>query len=231
MLLDYAVTYPNAVIHYNASDMVLHLDPEAAYLTMPEERSCYVGIFYLSRWPSLRPVKTTLKRNGPIHTEWKTIHNVVSSAAEAEAFEAFNIGKTAIDMRPYLITLDRKQPFTPLKTENPTTEVFVNSGMKPKRSNTWDMKWHWLRDKELLEQLILYWDRGTNNDTDYLTKHHPPIHHRQTRPRYIHTLNLVRKISETIRLYKGVLNWVPCTQSCIRYNSLKPIRTETQSTT
>ena len=109
-------------------------------------------------------------------------------------------------MKPDLITLDHKKPATPLKTDNSTTEGFVNSGMRPKRSKTWDMKWHWLRDKEVLEQLILYWDRGTNNDTDYLTKHHPPIHHRQTRPRYIHTLNLVRKISETIRLYEGVLN-------------------------
>ena len=25
------------------------------------------------------------------------------------------------------------------------------------------MKCHWLRDKEVLEKLILYWDKGTNN--------------------------------------------------------------------
>ena len=55
-------------------------------------------------------------------------------------------------------------------------------GMKPKRFKIWYVKWYWLRDKEVLEQLRLYWDKGTNNDADYFTKHHPPIHHRQMRP-------------------------------------------------
>ena len=65
---------------------------------------------------------------------------------------------------------------TPIKTANSTTDGFFNSGMKPKRSKTWEMKWQWLRDKEFLEQLRVYWDKGMNNDNDYFTKHHPPIH-------------------------------------------------------
>ena len=36
---------------YKASNMVLHVDSDAAYLTMPEARSCYAGHFYLSNWP------------------------------------------------------------------------------------------------------------------------------------------------------------------------------------
>ena len=47
------------------------------------------------------------------------------------------------------------------------TEGFVNSGMKPKSSKTWDTNWHWLREKEVLEQLRVYWDIGTKNDADY----------------------------------------------------------------
>ena len=31
------------------------------------------------------------------------------------------------------------------------------------------MKWHWLIDKEVIEKLIVYWNRGTNNDADYFT--------------------------------------------------------------
>ena len=85
-------------------------------------------------------------------------------------------------MKPSLITLDHKKPATPLKTYNSMTEGFVNSGMKPERSKTWDMKWHWLREKGFLEQLRVYWDKGTNNDADYFTKHHPPIHYCQMRP-------------------------------------------------
>ena len=209
--------------------MVLHVDSDPAYLTMPEARSYYAEHFYLSDWPSPNPMKPNPKGNGPIHTECKTIRNVVSSAVEAETCGTFNNGKIDIGMLPALIALDQKQTATPLKTDNSMTEGFVNSGMKPKRSKTWDMKWHWSRDKEVLEQLRVYWDRGTDNEADYCTKHHPPIHHHQMRPRYIHTSNLVRTISQTIRLCEGVLNRVPCTQS--RVDSLKAIRAEPQSMT
>ena len=78
--------------------------------------------------------------------------------------------------------------------------------MKLNRSKIWDMKWHWLIDKEMIEKIIVYWGRGRNNDADFFTKHQPPIHHRQMRPRYINTPNLGREITQTIRLREGVLN-------------------------
>ena len=34
MLIDYAVTYPNLILRYKASDMFLHVDSNASYLTM-----------------------------------------------------------------------------------------------------------------------------------------------------------------------------------------------------
>ena len=179
--------------------MVLHVDSYASYLTIPGGRSCYTGHFYLSDWPSPKPIKPNPKRNSPIHIEFKTICNVVSSVAETKICGTFNNGKTAISMRPALIALDKKQPVIPLKTENSTTEVFLNSGMEPKISKTWSMKWHWFRYKEFIDKLRAYWYRGTNNDADYFTKHHLPIHHCQVRPWYIHTSNLLRTISQTIR--------------------------------
>ena len=39
--------------------------------------------------------------------------------------------------------------------------------MKPKESKTRDMKWYWLRYKEFLEQLRVYWDKGAQNDADF----------------------------------------------------------------
>ena len=39
--LDYAATYPNAIIRYHARKMVLHIDSDSAYLVMPEARSVY----------------------------------------------------------------------------------------------------------------------------------------------------------------------------------------------
>ena len=70
-------------------------------------------------------------------------------------------------MKPDLITLDHKQPATPLKTDTSTTEGFLNLGMKPKCSKPWDMKWHWLRDNAVRDQLRVYWYRGTKNDAYY----------------------------------------------------------------
>ena len=64
--------------------------------------------------------------------------------------------KIYIIMQLALIVLDLKQPATPLKTDNHMTELFLKLGMKPKRSKTWGMKWYWLRDKEVFDQLILY---------------------------------------------------------------------------
>ena len=45
MLLDYASTYPDAILCYKSSDMVLYLDSYAAYPTIPEARSYYAGHF------------------------------------------------------------------------------------------------------------------------------------------------------------------------------------------
>ena len=50
-LLEYEATYTNAVTHYKASDMVLNVESNAAYITMPEARTCYSGNFYLRDWP------------------------------------------------------------------------------------------------------------------------------------------------------------------------------------
>ena len=90
-------------------------------------------------------------------------------------------------MQPALVTLDYKKPVTPLKTENYTIEGFENSGIKLKCSKTWGMKWHWLRDKEVIKKLSVYWDRGKNNDNDCFKKYHPPIQNHQMQPQYIHT--------------------------------------------
>ena len=73
MVLDYVATYPNAIFCYKSSDMVLNVDIDAAYLTMPEARRCYAGNFFLSDWPFPSTTKPDPERNIPIHTECKII--------------------------------------------------------------------------------------------------------------------------------------------------------------
>ena len=80
-LLEYAATHPNAVIWYHASDMILHVDTDAAYLVLPKACSHIAGHFYLSnRLPTNDTPKQKL--NGPILTIFQTLKNVVASASE-----------------------------------------------------------------------------------------------------------------------------------------------------
>ena len=44
-------------------------------------------------------------------------------------------------------------------------------GDETKTFKPWDMKWHWLRDKDVIEKLRVYWYKGTNKEADYFTKH------------------------------------------------------------
>jgi hypothetical protein len=39
ILLDYAATYPTAIIRYHASDTALHINSDAAYLVLPNART------------------------------------------------------------------------------------------------------------------------------------------------------------------------------------------------
>ena len=64
--MDYLATYPNAYIRYYASDMVLNIDSDAAYLVAPKARSRVAGYYHLTNNPS------TTKNphlNGAIHIE------------------------------------------------------------------------------------------------------------------------------------------------------------------
>ena len=49
-----------------------------------------------------------------------------------------------------------------------------------------DMRFYWVRDRVKQGQFIVYWKKGSENDADYFTKHHPPAHHRLKRSRYLH---------------------------------------------
>ena len=47
-LMDYLNTYPEAYIRFHASDMVLSVNSDVAYLVAPKARSCIAGYFHLS---------------------------------------------------------------------------------------------------------------------------------------------------------------------------------------
>eukprot|EP00957_Ditylum_brightwellii_P204669 15340349-Ditylum_brightwellii.AAC.1 len=85
-LLNYCVTYPNTVIRYHASGMVLHIHSNALYLTAPEGLSRAGGFFFLSSASKdpHQPPQGPAPLNGLVHNLRKVMCHVVTSASEAE---------------------------------------------------------------------------------------------------------------------------------------------------
>ena len=159
--------------------MQLHVDTDAAFLVLPNAQSRIAGYFrllYHSDSPNFKP------DNGPVYILCKTLRSVVTSAAESETHGVFHNAKETIPM-VYIITAighPQRQP-TPIKSDNSTAVGFVNKNMQMKKSKTWDMQLHWLRDKQNTSHFKVFWDKGSNQSADYWTKHHPTVYHRHIR--------------------------------------------------
>ena len=202
MLLDYLSTYPEAKIRYTASDMILHLDSDAAYLVAPKARSRIAGYFYCGS-KYIKNISPTSPLNGPIHIECKLLKHVVASAEGAETAGLFHNCQTAVMIRNMLFALGHIQPPTPAKTDNSTAASFVNNTLKKKRSKAWDVRYHWLCDQTALDKFLIYWDKGSNNYADYHTKHHAPSHHLKSRDTYVLKGYHVYTVGNTHHVYPG----------------------------
>ena len=154
--------------------MKLFVDSNAAYLVLPNAKSRVAGYFYLSSTP---PANESPNVNAPILVICKTLRSVVASVAEAETAGVFINAQLALPIRHTLESLGHVQPPIPIKSDNSTTTGFVHGNIHQKRSKSWDMKFHWLRDKETQKRLKVYWDKGENNLADPYTKHHPTTYH------------------------------------------------------
>jgi len=69
-LLDYLATNPDATLKYDASDMILVIETDAAYLVQPKAKSRAAGWFVLTNKPSV-----SIKSNAPLHVICSTIKN------------------------------------------------------------------------------------------------------------------------------------------------------------
>ena len=155
------------------------------------QKSRIAGYYYLSDLPS----KKHNKIDGAVMVECRYLKHVVASAAEAQTGGLFHNCQNAIYIRKLLEILKHDQIPTPIKTDNSTAAAFVNEMIRQKRSKSWDMRYHWIRDQQLQKTIKVYWDKGQNNMADYFTKHHPPIHHRRMRKIYPHINNIINEIS------------------------------------
>ena len=77
------------------------------------------------------------------------------------------------------------QPATPMETYNSTACGIPATTVQQRQSKEINMRFYWVRDKLNQEHLLVYWRQGSDNLTDYFTKHHSTAHHRRMRPKYL----------------------------------------------
>jgi hypothetical protein len=174
-LLDYCATYPDDGILYRSSNMVLAAHSDAGFANETKSRSRAGAHVFLSENDSIP------RWNGPVLTIARIIKYVVSSAAEAEMTALFLTAKEMVPLRNTLMEMGWKQPPSPLQSDNSTAVGVTNSTLIPKKSRSWDLSLNWLRCREAQRQFRAYWDKGSNNNGDYSTKHHPDIYHETKR--------------------------------------------------
>jgi hypothetical protein len=190
-LLNYCATHPDAKVRFIASDMVLHIESDASYLSVAKSRSRAAGYHFLSSAPKdptkpPTPDDPPVPSNGAINVLCQIMREVVSSAAEAELGGVFHNAKEACPLRTCLEELGHPQPPTPIQTDNSTASGIANDTVKQKRSKAIDMRFYWIRDRVRQGQFHVHWKKGSLNKADYFTKHHPASHHQEIRSSYLH---------------------------------------------
>jgi hypothetical protein len=186
-LLDYLVTHPDATIRYHASDMILHIDSDAFYVSVSNVRSRLGGLFFCS---DKSPQEDNM--NGSIINVASIIKNVVASAAESEVGACFHNAQSGAPLRVTLAELGHVQPRTPLRTDNSIAFGILNETIKQKRSKAMDMIYHWLTNRVRQKQCDVYWRPGRENIGDYHTKHHSEQHHKDMRGLKLHQANILQ---------------------------------------
>ena len=53
----------------------------------------------------------------------------------------------------------------------------VTTNVAPRRLKAMNMRFWWLRDREVQKKFRFFWRPGSKNLGDYFTKHHPGPHH------------------------------------------------------
>ena len=106
--LDYSASHPEAIITYNASNMVLAGHSYASYLSETKSLSRAVGHFFMSNNSAI-----TLN-NGAVIIITQIIKAIMSSAAEAELGALFINCLEGIPSRHALEEMGHKQQPTPM---------------------------------------------------------------------------------------------------------------------
>jgi hypothetical protein len=158
-LLNYCNTHPETKTRYHASEMILHIQSDASYLSENEAKSRAGGFFYMGNITK-NDKKLT---NRAILVVSKVLKHVMSSEAEAEIGAVFLNAKEGAVIRTTLEELGHKQPPTPMETDNTTATGYSNGTIKQKRTKAMDMRFCWIKDRVKQGQFKIYLGPGYQN--------------------------------------------------------------------
>jgi len=162
-LLAYFYKYPNNELILKACNMRLHQQADGSYLSRPGSRSVAGGISYLGN-------DDPTEINGAIHVMSTIIPTIMSSVGETEYVACFLTGQHGAGFRQVLEDLGYPQPATYILTDNECAEGIANDTIKPKRTKSIEMQYHWIRDRVARQQFIVAWRPGEHNLADFFTK-------------------------------------------------------------
>jgi hypothetical protein len=173
--LDYVALLDEAILTYKANNMVLTIHSDASYLSKPKACSQAGSHMFMASNDKIP------KNNGTILNILHLICTVMSSAAEAELGTLFINAKVAVSICQTLEELGHLQPQMPFQTDNSTALTLLTNKILPKALKAMDMRFHWLQCSKAQGQYRYYWRPGTQNLSDFFTKHHPASHHKSFR--------------------------------------------------
>ena len=108
LLLNYCATHPEVKIRFQASDMVLHINSDASYLSVSEARSHLGGYFFLSDHIGNKaplPDSQAPPFNAPVLLNSAMIKAILSLAAKVELGASFYNVKDGCMLRNTLLDL------------------------------------------------------------------------------------------------------------------------------
>ena len=114
--------------------------------------------------------------NVPVLTIAQIIEYVVSLASEADMTALFLTAKEMVPLRHTITEMGWTQSPYPVQSDNSTEIGMTNCTLIPIKSKSWDLRLNWIRRREAQNHFRLYLDKGTNNNGDYSSKHHPYIY-------------------------------------------------------
>ena len=176
-LLNYAATHLDAVVRFYASNMILIIHSNSAYLSEPKVQSHVGGYFFLVDHDDKDPTSPPPSINGAIHVESSIMGNVMTSASKAKTGALFVNRKEGAYMGVILEEMGWPRPGpTPIQTDN---------SVEQRRSKAIDMEFYWMQDRVCQGQFRMHWKPGSTNYPNYPAKNHPTSHHQAIRPLYL----------------------------------------------